>query len=492
MRALFETTALIGAAQVVSLALQLLRGKAIAVLIGPQGTAVLGNTMAFINFWQNMLLLGLHIALLRFGSESVKNNRLDTVRLLFSTTIRIHLLVSIIGVGVGLAFLGRIGMTLYQTHALSLPLALVLLGLPLLLLKTDIGNLFNAFGLVKAIAAVQVLAAVAGLVLVVPLIAWLSLSGAVLSLFAQSVVMFLIAVWLYKRYLAPRLGLPCWEFSKPYAVRMLKYGGANQLAILVNSLTAYLLRTMVTSHLLLTRAGLFNAAMSLGSYILLVQSAASIYYYPKIAALHMDHEAVTAEVNDVIRFYTILITPILVGVLVLAQPLILVVLTDQFLPVQGILAWILTARFFEVLQSVINIPMFIMERYKVYLGITMLANGALLAATYMFLRHFELLGAALAQTVGYALLLTLSYAGAHWTYAFKMKSTNLFLVGTALGLVAMSGYMGTLSWPFRVVPVGTVLAWMGIVVRKSEWSGAARYLRVAAKRVAGALRRGSP
>jgi O-antigen/teichoic acid export membrane protein len=492
MRALFETTALMGAAQIVALALQLFRGKAIAVLIGPEGAAVVGNTMAFVGFWGNMLLLGLHIALLRFGSESVKNNRLDTVRLLFSTTIRIHLLVSVMGVGVGLAFLSRIGMSLYQTQALSFPLALVLIGLPLQMLQVDIGNLFNAFNLVKAIAAVQVLAALAGLVLVVPLIAWLSLNGAILSLFAQSVVMFLIAVCLYKRHLAPRLGPPCWEFSKPYAVRMLKYGGANQLAILVNSLTAYLLRTMVTSHLLLTGAGLFNAAMSLGSYTLLLQSASSIYYYPKIAALYTDHQAVTAEVNNVVRFYTILLTPILVGVLVLARPLILVVLTDQFLPIQAILVWILTARFFEVLQGVITIPMFIMEKYKVYLGITMLANGALLAATYMFLRHFELLGAALAQAVGYALLLALSYVGARWTYAFKLRPTNLLLVGTALGLLAVSGYMGTLSWLLRVIPIGVVLVWMGVAVRKSEWIGAARYLRAAMTRVAGALKGGSP
>lgn len=489
MRALFKTTAIIGASQVLVMMLQLIRGKAVAIFIGSEGVGVLGNTMAFTGFWQNALLLGFHFALLRFASEEIKENRVEVVRSLFSTTILVHLMTSFIGISVALILLKQISISLYQSQTFAFPLALVLLGLPFAMLRADIGNLFNAFNRVKVLGSINVLSALVGLVIIIPLIAWLSLRGAILSIPAQSAVMLLIVFYLYHRYLRPKLDMPRLAFSKPHALRMLKFGGANQVCILINSFSAYFLRALVTAQLLLAGAGIFNAGMRLGAYVLLVQSALGIYYYPKISTIYKDRQATIAEVNNVLRFYLLLLTPVLVGIIVLADLLIRLLLTREFLPVLGILGWILAARFFEVIQSILSTPFFIMEKYKIYLSITIAFNAVLVASTYGLLIRFGLLGAAIAQGVAYALLFVLSYIGAYKVFGFRMRSVNWILLSSALGLLAMASYMSHLGWGVRGVSVGAVLVWLGLAVRKREWREVMRYLRTCLSKIAVILRR---
>jgi len=489
VRALFETAAIIGSSQVLVLVFQLVRAKIIALIIGPEGVGVLGNTMTFMSFWENALLLGFHIALLRYASERVKENRLEQVRLLFSTTILVHLVTSVIGVGVALVLLKQINMSLYQTQAFSFVLAIMLLGVPLRLLRADIGNLFNAFNMVKLLGAINVLTALVGLAIIVPLIAWLSLKGAILSVFAQSAAMFLISLYLYHRYLRPKLGLPHLAFSRPHAFSMLKFGGTNQVAILINTFTGYFMRVLVTARLLLGGAGIFNAAMRLGSYVLLLQSPISIYYYPRISTIYKDRQATVVEVNDVLRFCILLLTPVLVLILTLADLVIRLLLTAEFLPVMGILGWILAARLFEVTQAILNTPLFIMEKYKIYLSITTIFNVALLAGTYWLLPRFGLLGAGVAQGIAYALLFVLGYVGAYNVYRFSMRPGNWALLTSALGLLALAAYGSYQGWAFRAIPLGAVLVWLGLAVRKQEWRGLRGYLQAQFARIVQVFRR---
>lgn len=489
MRALFETTAIIGGSQVLVLLLQLVRGKVVAVIIGLEGVGVLGNTIAFMSFWENALLLGFHIALLRYASERVKENRLEQVRLLFSTTILVHLVTSVIGIGVALIFLKQINMSLYQSQAFSFVMAIVLLGVPLRLLRTDIGNLFNAFNMVKVLGMLNVLTALVGLVVIVPLIAWLSLTGAILSVFAQSAAMFLITLYLYHRYLKPQLGSSHWTFSKINAFSMLKFGGTNQVAILLNTFSGYILRSLVTAQLLLGGAGIFNAAMRLGSYALLLQGPLGIYYYPKISTIYKDRQGTVAEANDVLRFAIILLTPLLVVILTLADLVIRLLLTAEFLPVMGILGWILAARLLEVIQAILGTPLFIMQKYRIYLTIFAVFNVALLASTYWLLPGFGLLGAGVAQVIAYALLFAFNYAGAYNVYGFRMRPGNWALLLSALGLLAVAAYGSQQGWVFRAIPVGAVLVWLRVTVGKQEWKELWLYLQAQLVKIAQVFRR---
>lgn len=477
MEALFETTAIIGASQILVMVLQVIRIKVIAVLIGPEGVGVLGNTVAFVGFWENMSLFGLQIALLRFSSEKIKENRMDVVRMLFSTTLTVHLVVSLISIAFALIFLEKINIGLYQSQAYSFALLLVLLGLPLALFQRDIGNLFNAFNMVKVIGGIKVLSALVGLAVLIPLIVWFSLKGAIISVFARSVAMFLISYYLYYRYLKPKLGSPQWAISKPHAIRMLKYGGFNQIGILINSFSGTFLRVLVTAQLFLSGAGIFNAAMRLGSYALLLQSAVGIYYYPKISTIYNDRRTMVTEMNDVFRFYIILLTPVFVGMLALVEPLIRLLLTDEFVPVSAILGWLLTARLFEMVQGVITLPLFIMEKYKIYLSVIAAFNATMLVSTYLLLTYFDLSGAAAAQGFTYALFFILSCIVAHKVFGFRMRTINWILLGSAVCLIALSCYIGGLGWTFRVIMIVIVMIWLLIVIKKREWIGLVSYLR---------------
>ena len=150
MRALFETTIAIGVSQVVIIIIALVRNKIIAVFVGQEGIGVMGYTLSMAGFLENFLLLGFQVALLRYASEKVRESKLEQVKLLFSTTLFVHLLVSVIGISVALVFLKQINVSIYQSEIYSSLVAIVLLGIPLTLFRRDIVNLLNAFSSAKS------------------------------------------------------------------------------------------------------------------------------------------------------------------------------------------------------------------------------------------------------------------------------------------------------------------------------------------------------
>jgi len=477
MNKIFRTTLIMGSSQICVIAIQIVRAKIVALIIGPAGVGVLGNTFVFLSLIENLCFLGIHIALLRYASEEISEKKYKETSQLLSTAFFIHILISSLGIVVVLLFLQKINISIYQNLNFLFVSIFALLAAPFVILYSDLANIFNAFNEIKILGKLNVFPAVIGLTSVVPLIIIFGVKGAIISIFVESVLMFLVGFRFYKHYLAGKIKIKKRFFSKKLALKMFKYGGVNQLAIIINTLAAYFLRVFVTSKLSLSGVGVFNAAAGIGSYLLTLQSPIGIYLYPKISSIYKDKQETGVEINNILRFFLIILTPLIIGILIFSDILIRVLLSREFLAVKTILLWILLVNFFQILQSIINTPLFIMEKFKIYLGVNTIFNLTLISLSYIFLYKFDLVGMTIAMSIAYGLSFIFWLIASAMVFRFRVKKENYLLLCTALALAFLTNWSKKLSLLIQLLVISITLLWLLVVVKKTEWIALNNYLK---------------
>lgn len=475
MRKLFQTTIISGSAQIVILITQIVRLKIVAVLIGPVGMGILGNTLTFLSLIENICFLGLHIAFLRYASESASLGKFQEVSKLFSTTVFIHIVSSVLAMIISLLFLSKINLSIYQT-LVFLPLSVfVIFTVPFEILRSDFINLFNAFNKIKLISKIDVLGAIINLSVTCFLIYLLGVRGIIISSFISGVLIFIATYYYYKKYFFDGIKINKIYFSNECGLKMLKYGIINQFAIFINSFSAYSLRIFVTEKLLLQGAGIFNSAISMGSYVLILQAPLGLYLYPRISSIYKDSEETITEINKVFRFILLILSPIIIFIILFSDLIIELFFTKDFLSIKDIIIWILISKYFEILQSIVSMPLIIMEKFKIYLSINMIFNFVMLALSYILLKNNGLTGIAVALGISYGLFFVLGLIASFVAFKLKITKENLFIFSTSLLLFIIANNRSNDMIYFRVISLMLLLLCLAIFVRKNEWKALFKY-----------------
>lgn len=469
MATLFKTTAIIGTTQFFVLLVQIVRAKIIALLLGPEGVGVIGNTIVFLSVVENLCYLGLNTALLRYASENISQNKFESTGRLFSVAIIIHSVISSIIIVILFLLSPQINMSIYGSMAFWPIFLFVIFIIPFDILKSDFGNLFNAFNNVKLIGKLDLYSAIIGFFVTVILISLFGLSGAIASLFFNAFIMFILTYYFYNKQYSNKVLIRKSLFSMGYVVKMVKYGGINQLMIVINNFSSYLLRIFVTGRFLLEGAGIFNASMSIGSYFTMLQAPIIFYLYPRISSVYKNERETEYEINKSLRFFSVLFTPAAFVILLFSDVLINVMLSSSFLSIKTILVWIFIAKYFEIMQGIITIPLFIMEKYKVYLLLNICFNFILLVSSYFLLGAYGLTGMSIALSGAYALYLIFGIIASGIVFNFKMDKENFIIILTSIVLLIISWGSSFVALEYRFIVLSVILIWLNIFIKKSEW-----------------------
>jgi PST family polysaccharide transporter len=294
---ILRSSALVGGASAVTLLAGILRGKAVAVLLGPAGVGLIGIYSAIAMTASTVAGLGLANSAVRAIAAAQEADVTLAVRK--AKALRR-----------GSWWLGWLGAALCVL--LATPLSRWSFGdevhvTPLILLAPAV--LFGVVGAaqtavlqstrrVRSLAEATVLGAVAGLVVAVPLYWGLGVEGIVPSIVLGALVNLVVAGAYARRELAGS-GTPAERpVSADYA-QLLRLGVFLMASGLSTVLGGYVVRALVVRSLGIEAAGLYQAAFGLGgSLIGFVLSAMGTDFYPRLAAAAADKAQVTRLVNE--------------------------------------------------------------------------------------------------------------------------------------------------------------------------------------------------
>lgn len=442
-RTILRSSSIIGGAQVINIAVGLVKMKAVAVLLGPAGVGLAGLYLSLIQTASSIAALGIGnvgtrqiaTAHAEGGDEAVGRTR----RSLFWGTVALAL----IGAVVFWLASGWIARGILADESRATDVAWLSLGVGLTVAAGSQGALLTGLRRIGDLARIRVGAGIIGAALGVPALWLWGAHGLIAMVLVAPVVTFLLG-HLYVVRLGPPAGPPVRlpEMSREWRV-MVTLGFAFMLSGLVTTLGHLAARTLVQRELGAEALGQIQAAWAIGmTYLGFVLGAMGADYYPRLTAAIRDPATATRLVNEQTEVALLLCAPVLLAMLGLAPWVINLLYSAEFGPAVEILRWQLLGDIPKVMSWPLGFVILAYGAGKTFVLTESLGMGVFVLGVLIGLPMIGVTATGVAFLALYVAhlplvwLLSRRMIGFRWTRAVKAQALLVMAAAVAVDIAA--------------------------------------------------------
>ena len=317
-RQIFKSTAIVGGAQVASIAIGVIRNKALALMLGPVGIGLSGTYLTAAGMIGGVTGLGLGPSGVRQIAEASATNDPARIARTVVALRRASLVSGILGMVIGLALCLPLSHSTFgdATHVFDL----ALMSLTILLGAISAGQWALLQGLRRLgdLAKSQVWGAFWGMLGSVAIVYFLRDHGIAPYLVLSALLTLVLSWWYARKVQVQELRLS-WAETFSEARGLMTLGVAFVLQNLLLGASGYLSRVLIIKELGLGAVGLYTATWTLSSYYVgMVLKAMGTDFYPRLTAVANDHVTMNRLLNDQIEIGLLIVTPGVLAILALA------------------------------------------------------------------------------------------------------------------------------------------------------------------------------
>lgn len=458
---ILRSSALMGGAQVITLGAGFLRAKIIAVVIGPAGVGLVGILTAFNSNVSSFAGWGLGtsgVRIISAASEEDRPSKTASVRKLGGRLAWLGLLAVLL-------LFWPIGILTFNSAEYQLELFIAGLAVPLLIVTSAWSSLLQASGRIKALARVQVVSALAGLALGLPLIYVYELLG-----IAASLLLAAAAAALFTWNAARRSCPPSEAVATADDIgQLISLGGALMLAGVIGQLSAYAVRIILIQANGLEAAGYYQAAFAIAASLPgFVFTAMGTDFFPQIAAVKTEAEA-QELCEKQIKAGLLLALPLIAGLLTLGQECIHLLYAKNFDPSVGLLSWMVWGVFLRVLSWPMGYWLLARGSSRAVVIVETVASIISVVLPLVLVPKFGNSGAAIGFFLGYvAYAVIMLVVSRRRTGRWLGRSTlGLFIFAAiALGLAQITTeFMPSSAW--KLIPATSLALYCAWIYRRT-------------------------
>jgi O-antigen/teichoic acid export membrane protein len=465
-RNIAKGTAIFGGVQVFQMVVNILRGKFIALLLGPAGmgvSALLTSTMSMINQFSS---LGLNLGAMRDISMANEAGDAEKLSIVAKVFRRLVFATGILG-----ALVSTAGAKWWSRAAFGntdYTWAFVVLGGMSLLTALGSGEtaLLQGTRRLKSLARTSLFGSIVGLVVGVPMYYFWGTAG-----IAPAMVALAAATYLSNRYFTRQMALKpvavTNEHTRRYAKSMITLGVTLTVAGLLGTLSTYFIHWFIRYTGNLDDVGLYQSATSITTqYIGFVFSAMAMDYFPRLAAISEDKDAVRKSVNQQGEMIILIAAPIIVALLATAPLVVRILLSAEFMPTIPVVRWMGFALLFKASSFALGYISFAKGDKRTFFWLEGVIGNVLIGGCAVIgyvLWGYTGLGVAMLATYVIYFLAVSAVAYRRYDFRFDRGFLHLFAVllglcGTAFGITF---FIADHLW--CGLAVGGVLAVTGVV-----------------------------
>ena len=280
---LFKITSLNSIHILLKLIFGFITSKALALFVGANGMAYVGNFRAFLNVLENFSLLGIQNAVVKYVSE-FQNDRSKLKSVL--ATFGLLLLTSSIAISLflilGADYLSK--QIFNHSEIYSYVFYSIAVVFPLYVFSTFCISVVNGFQEYKNVIYIQIISSAIALIFSVFFIYYYSTIGALVSLIFAPIFVFFVSLFYLKKHIRFRDILSIEFFDFKIVKNLSEYVLMALVSGVIGSFVLLKIRTDIVAITGLQNAGIYEGLQRISSYYLLfVSSIMAIYFYPKLA-----------------------------------------------------------------------------------------------------------------------------------------------------------------------------------------------------------------
>jgi O-antigen/teichoic acid export membrane protein len=438
-RRILKATSLFGGVQVFNIFFAIIRSKAVAVLLGPAGMGFAGLLVSTTGLVGSLTNLGLGFSAVKdiaAANGSGDTGRVATVVSVFRRLVWITGLLGALATLVLSPWLSQITFG-SREHTL----AFVWLSCTLLFGQLASGQMVLLQGMRKLqyLAKANMAGTVIGLIVSLPLYYFYGLQGIVPAIIVSSILSMLMAFYWGSRVKIESMTVNI-QTIKHEGAGMVKMGIMLSLSGLITTAAAYLIRIFISNQGGIEQVGLYSAGFAIiNTYVGMVFTAMGTDYYPRLSEVaNSDLKRTQMVVNQQAETAFFLISPLLVAFIVYIDIVILLLYSEKFIPVSGMIHWAAIGIFFKAASWALGFIFLAKGDSKVFFWNELISNSYIFLLNIAGYYFYGLEGLGISFFLGYLLHLLQMIIVTNKLYdiRFSKKTIKTFSINFSIALIA--------------------------------------------------------
>lgn len=356
--------------------------KVIAVLLGPEGLALIGQLNNFILLSVTLAGTAISQGLVKYVAQYVKED-IEKLNAVIGAGLRLILISS------GVLALLLVLLSYYLSKFILLDskyyFVFILLGITLFMsgLNSLFTSVLNGFKEFEKFNLITITSNLFGLIVTIVLIYLYSIEGVLISVALNQTIIFIVTYFYIRKEkwysIKKYLKVP---FNKEYSTDLLKYAVLALFSTVLVPVVTILIRNIIIKEDSLTAAGYYEFVLRISSVTLMFFSLIiSTYYIPRVSEIFRIGE-LKKEVSNTYKIIVPALFFVLLTIYFGKNLIIKLLATEDFMPAASVFHWQLLGDFFKVLAQVLSFILVAKALIKLAIIIEVVFNVINLALCY--------------------------------------------------------------------------------------------------------------
>jgi O-antigen/teichoic acid export membrane protein len=418
-KSIFKATSIFGGVQVFNILITLIRGKAVAILIGTAGMGLNGLFLSGLNLIKSISSLGITESAVRDISKAHASDDAAQIGKTFTVFKRWIWITAVFGILITICFSPLLSQFSFNSYEHTIDYIWLSITFVFGALTGGIYTLLRGTRQLKYLAQANIFGGVVGLVVALPIFYFYGIKGVVPAIIITAFANYLVSLYFRKRVHFAPVTIN-WKETLELGKPMVRLGISLTLINLLAAFVAFVLSAFISKTGSLSDVGLYNAGLAIvDGYVGMVFTAMATDYFPRLSGVIGDDSKWKQLVNEQAELVLIILSMVLVLLISTTPILIRILLSKEFLSAQDFILWAVLAIPLKGVTWVLGFIILAKGDNKLFLMVETFSNLLVLSINLLFYFYFGLTGLGISLMISYAIVTTLILAIIKSKYDFQ-------------------------------------------------------------------------
>lgn len=400
----------------------LISQKVMAILIGAEGIAYVGNFKNVINFLEQFSILGTATGLVKYISE-YKNNK-EILKNLLSTAFLFAASATVFSFIILFFFSGKLNDVIFGiNNDFEYIFKLLAFIVPFISINAVLISLLNGLSNYKLYSKINILAVIFSTILIVIFTIYKGTIGSLLAISIIPIIHFLFIV-LFSREFISYFNFKKISFNLSFKKQLLSYSLISLVVVFFINVTDVAIRNLIENSISVSAAGYWTAMTSLSKiYMQFLAALFPLYILPRYAEI-IDSNEFKKEVKNIYKYLLPIVSIGMIAIYLLRNFIIKLVYTNDFLAISSLFKWQLLGDFIKFIALVLSYQFLAKKQMRNYIFTEILSVFLFYGFSVYFINIYGVEGIVMAHVIRYVLYLLVVIYILRYSLIGKIKKLN--------------------------------------------------------------------
>lgn len=432
-KSIIKATSIFGGVQVFNILITLIRGKALALLIGTAGMGLNGLLLSGLNLIKTVTSLGINESAVKDISKAHSSNDQLHIRTTFQVFKRLIWFTALLGIIATIVFSPLLSKFAFSDTSKTTSFIWLSVTFVFGALSGGIYTLLRGTRQLKYLAQANIFGGIVGLAVALPIFYFFGIDGVVPAIILTAFANYLVSLYFRSKIKFEPIVIS-WQETVEAAKPIVQLGLSLTLISILASGVAFTLAAFISKTGALSDVGLYSAGNAIvEGYVGMVFTAMSTDYYPRLAGVIHDESKWKKLVNEQAELVLIILGIVLVLLITTTPILIRVLLSKEFMASQNFIQFAVLAIPLKGLVWVMGYIILAKGNSKLFLIVEIIANLIVLGFNLLFYYLYGLTGLGISLSLSYFIVTVMAIIILHKKYEFSFESSIYKLLLFSLG-----------------------------------------------------------